>query len=200
MKKTTSILTFAAMLLSMTACGTNDSSEAEKATTNVTETMAATTIVETTEKPFDIEEFKKKISEFNDTVYTAGILLSNAGNYESNSIEIDHNFGDTPDPDEMYKNAVEWLIKKADPDMGMTETKIEDDYSAICKEYQDIKAADNCTQELSAVREAYEDLFNGYTALYNVVTNPPISSFTSKFNEQVDAVTEANSKLTAFLK
>ena len=201
MKKTISMLTFTAMLLSVTACGSDDktASTAEVKTEIITE---APTKPPTTEPPFDTEGFKKRIAEFDETICDACTLLANIIKYEANDIEISHNFGDTPDSSKMYENAVDWLIEKATPEMEMTETKIEDDYSAICKEYQDIKAADNGTQELSAIREAYEELFDGYTIMYMTATSPSTSSsvFASQSRDGMDKTESADNRLKAYLK
>ena len=198
MKKITALLLSLAMIASLSACDSDENRSSQN--TIKTETIVVTTI-ETTEKHFDTESFKKRIADFNDTVYAAGVLLSNAGNYESNYIDARYSFSGrvNDEPEEIYRKAIIFLMEEATPDMNMSETKLEDDYNAICKEYADIKATDSNIQELSAIRDEYEALFDGYTALYEVVSNPPISSFNSRFNEQVRAVEDANSKLKAFL-
>ena len=198
MKKTISIISIAAMIASMTACGAEESSTSKSEIKTEIITEAVTEAL--TEQPFDTEAFKNKVSAFNDTVYAAGVLLSNGGRYEANYMKSLKSFGDTPEPSDVSKRMVNFLLEKSDPEAGMTETKLEDDYNAICKEYMDIKAADNGSQELSAIRDEYEALFNGYASLYGIVTDPPVSTFSSEYNEQVEAMENANSKLNAFLK
>ena len=189
------------MLLSVTACGTDEKSASmtEVKTEIITE---APTEPPTTEPPFDTEGFKKKIAEFDDNICDASILLLNAINYQANYIKISNNFGSSLTSSDLYQSAVDCLIEKADADMNMSETKFEDDYNAICKEYADIKAEDPNTQDLSAIREAYEKLYNGYTAMYMVVTSPPTSasSYSYESSAALDDFKDADNKLKAYLK
>ena len=200
MKKATALLILCSVLASLTACGTDDKSTSQAGikTDIVTE---APTEPPTTEPPFDTEAFKKRISDFDETICNASILLMNAIKYQANYLKALTNFGSSASSEEMYQNAVEFLLEKADEDMNMSETKLEDDYKVICKEYADITAEDPNTQDLSAIREAYEKLYDGYTAMYMVVTSPPTStsSYSCESGDALDNFNDADTKLKAYL-
>lgn len=193
LKKSLAFIVSISMLATLSACNSNDKESSKE------ETTTEATTEEITE---NIEEYKSKILDFNNNVYEAALLLSNAGKYERNYWENLENIGGTVDFDKVYINALDWLIENADEEYNVTETKLSDDYKAICTSYSEITSMGIDSAEVSPINDAYQELFNDYCMLYVLVTEPSgsLSNFIDNYNDYIDNIKNNTTLLTTLLE
>lgn len=197
LKKTSCFLT--SLILCLGLCGCNSD---EKNSSKV-ESIVETTEQETTEAVTDnIEEYKLKIKEFSNTTYEASLLLNNAGKFEGNYWKQLNKFGGTIDFDDVYEKAINWLIENADAEYNVTKTKFNDDYKVICTNYSDITGLGVDSTEVSAINEAFEELFKSYCNLYILITEPSgnLSNFIDNTNTYINSIKNTTTLLDTLLE
>jgi len=174
-------------------------------TSNTDEIYDTTTItaeeITTEEATINLNDYKTKISEFNNNIYDASILLSNVASYEHSYWENLEEIGGSVNSEKLYEKAIEWLIENAEG-YNVTYTTHQDNYDDICKAYSEIVGMGIDISEVSAINNTYEELFNNYCMLYTLAMSPDgsINTFVDNYNEYINNIEKNNTMLISFLE
>lgn len=184
MKKIIVYILINVLLVSLAACGSPINSQTEA-------TTAATTTA-----PFNIEEYREIINTCRTDIYDSSILLSNMGKYEYNFMKALASVSGTPD-DTVAEKAFEWLSENSDA----TKESVAEDYESIREQYKEIILIEASGKEAEELSDSLEDMYEAYTDLYTLVTEPHnyVSTFSSSYNDYIDTISECNDDLGLFL-
>ncbi|MGN1085839.1 MAG: hypothetical protein ACI4Q5_02295 [Porcipelethomonas sp.] len=202
MKKNIILSLVLSIFIVLSGCGNSNKIGTVKTYDEIENTIEPQ-VEETTEATsISIEEYRSKISDFNNSIYDASILLSNISQYERNYWENLEELGRSVDSNKVYENAMDWLKENASEDYDITDTVLQDNYKSICTSYSEIVGMGINTPDVSAINNAYEELFSNYCMLYTLATNPDgdINTFVDKFNEYIDNIKNYNTMLSTFLE
>ncbi len=172
------------LLVSITACS------------SPTNTPTETTTAATTTVPFNIEEYREIINTCRTDIYDSSILLSNMGKYEYNFMKALASVSGTPD-DTVAEKAFEWLSENSDA----TKESVAEDYESIREQYKEIILIEASGKEAEELSDGLEDMYEAYTDLYTLVTEPHnyVSTFSSSYNDYIDTISACNEDLGLFL-
>lgn len=196
------LLIFICSLIMISGC--NNQAESKELNEESKTQIAAQSEIEKSSETeyFDLDKYKSKISKFNTDVYDASILLSNAAKYEKSYWQNLEKLNGNVDSEKIYQKAVDWLIENASEEYNVTASTLTDNYKTICSGYSEIVELSIESSEVSAINDAYKQLFDNYCNLYMMVTSPSgsIDSFVDNYNNYIDNIKKYNTMLETFLE
>lgn len=150
--------------------------------------------------PFDISEYKKIVSEYNDYVSDNMIALYNMGKYEYNYWNNSEKLGATPDSSELSAKAFEWIAENSENEH--TEISITSNHDEICNLYATIIKTSTEGSEAEEIENLVKDIYDSYTSLYNLITSPSgnLDSFADMYNTNIQNLQKDTETLSLLLK
>lgn len=198
MRKTTylNFLIILIALISIFISGCTKDNDNEKTTTPA----ATTTPTETTaptEPQFDIDAYKKLVSDCVDELSNGSIVLLNVVKYEYTYWNSINKLSGTFKPDKVVSAAMNWLEENS----NYTEAGIHSQYEDIALMYKEIIAISTDGNEAQNIFESFDELYDAYIGLYNMGTSPSgtIDTFASNYDNYYEIVEACTAKLETLL-
>ena len=169
------------------------SSVAQEATPNPTATPEPTA----TPLPFDIDAYKKMLSDCMNEISTNAMMYYNMCKYEVNYWDALNSVNGTFSSETATQNAMEWLEEETDETAESLSTR----HDTITNLYKEISFAEIDGTEAEKLQEVFEEMYDNYCLIYNAAMSPSgdIDSFTSKTNDAVRDFKASKSKLETLL-
>lgn len=174
----------------MAGCGATTEESIQDSSVSEVQSVEQKTDVSNPEPTIEIgissDGYKAKILSEAEYIESASVLLSNMGKYENNYWKSLSSVGGSVDFDDVVSSAKEWLKENAE----ISESKLEEDYKQIITNHSEIISIEPNDTAVTAISSDYENLYNGYRALYQLVTSPSgsRSDFIDNFNEYSDTI------------
>lgn len=182
MKKLVVLALSAALAVSICSCGNSSSTGESPSAPQESEAPA-----------FNLSEYKEAAAAFQSETYQACIILGNVGNYEFTYWEALGRFDDN-----MVDRAFQWLSENSEETQETVAAKNEE----IRSSYKELILTDfGDDTEAAETDNGIRALYDGYSALYNSVTQPSgsYSTFASNLYELLNEIESANDNLLLFL-
>lgn len=150
--------------------------------------------------PFDISEYKKIVSEYNDLVSNNMLALYNMGKYEYNYWDNLENLGGSPDFSELTSKAYEWIAENSENEH--TESSITSTHDEICSKYASIITTATEGPEAEEIETLVKDIYDSYTSIYKLITSPSgdINSFAESYNTILQSLQKDTETLSLLVK
>lgn len=146
-----------------------------------------------TANTFDLSAYKDLVADCRAKIKESGILLSNIGQWENNYWKAMGSLSD-----DMVGSAFEWLEEQS----GENRDTVDSGYSDIRDTYKEIILLEVEGKEAEEIDEAFRGLYDSYSSLYRLVTEPSgsRSDFVDDFNDSINAFTTHDDTLSLFLE
>lgn len=169
------------LLLSATACSSNDNS-------NIMPTSSiATTEKQTSKNEINLDDYKKQVYSLTETIENASILLSNMAKYEYNYMSSLYKISGRSESDDVVDKGREWLAENG----NVEENRIDEDFKTITNNYFEIKTLTVSENDAYVIEEKLSALYDEYSSFYTQATTAnTIEGFVDDYNEHVNTINE----------
>lgn len=171
------------LVLGLAACGESTQDE--------------TTTASTTEPQITIEDYKSMAWDNLVKIYDSAVVLNQAASYMESYWRAAEKIGGSTDSATLLEHTMTYIEEQK---IGTLE-EINTDFKNSADLYKVVCFTEIDSAEADAIKEAFEDFYNAYIGLYNMVTSPSGTreSFLESGNEYAEEITNSVSKLEILL-